>query len=238
MTRRAAKVVLLHLEASSKVEDCIKHIELRRSANAMMAVWGSKYGQDPVTGRRRSAEWNKTKGLKSLMATWKAIEAQADLLDVTVEPGDAIPLIASIDWLTATVIASKLGLQLPELPNMEVLRTQRSLRTIGRVTIGAEWGYDMHDLTLPFERWIGILGGEHFIIDEPYWYEGQRFTGTWTFDGDRRLEVSYDDGGIGWVGELMALDLMHGPIIDEIDVARLALSAVERRERTKGGVKR
>lgn len=228
MTRRAAKVVLLHRDAFSMVDNWIDHIELRRDAHAAFAVWGNKYGEDPTTGRRRWFDWNKTKGLKSPMAIHKAIEDVAEYLSVQVEWVDAVPLIASIDWLSAAVIASKAGFEIPALPDVDVLLTQRSLRSIGRVTIGATWGYEMHELSLSFEQWVRILRGKQFELDEPYWYEGQRFTGTWSFDGTGGLVVSYDDGGVGWEGNLGWLDVIDGPKMDEVDLARLALGAVKR----------
>jgi len=226
MTRRAAKVVLVHRDAFSMVDDWIDHIELRRDAYATFSVWGNKYGEDPMTGRRRWFDWDKTKGLKSPIAIHKAIEDAAQYLNVQVEWVDAIPLIASIDWLTAAVIASCVGYEIPALPDADVLLRQRSLRSIGRVTIGAEWGYDMHELTLPFERWVRILRGDGWPTEEPYWYEGQRFTGEWCFDGAGGLLVGYDDGGVGREGRLDGLDVIEGPKLDDVDLAKLALSAV------------
>lgn len=41
MSRRTAKVVLLHRDAFSMVGDWIDHIELRRDAHATLAVWGT-----------------------------------------------------------------------------------------------------------------------------------------------------------------------------------------------------
>jgi len=228
MTRRAAKVVLLHQSASSMVSDRIDHIELRRDAYAKFSVWGKRYGEDPTTGRRRWFEWNKTQGLKSPLAIYTAIKDEAEHLNVEMAWVDAIPLIASIDWLTAAVIARGVGLKIPALPDIEVLLTQRSLRSIGRVSIGAEWGYDMHELTLPFEEWVRILSGESCLIEIPYWYEGERFTGRWSFDGTGGLVVGYDDDGVGWDGDLDNLDVLEGPSVDNVDLARLALAAVER----------
>jgi len=223
MHRRAAKVALLHREASSMVDDWIDHIELRRTANARFAVWGNKYGEDPMTGRRRWMDWDKTSDLKSPAAVKQALANEAEFLGVEIDWSDALPLIASIDWLTAAVIASISGLKVPALPRAEVLLEQRALRPLGRVTVGAIWGYDMHELQLSFERWIRILGGEAWTIEEPYWHEGQRFTGCWTFDGKGGLEVTYDDGGVGWEGELRGLDAITGLQLDGVDLGRLAL---------------
>jgi hypothetical protein len=226
MTRRAAKVVLVHRDAFSMVDDWIDHIELRRDAYATFSVWGNKYGEDPMTGRRRWFDRDKTRGLKSPMAIHKAIEDAAEYLNVQIEWVDAIPLIASIDWLTAAVIASSVGYEIPALPDADVLLGQRSLRAIGRVTIGAEWGYDMHELTLSFERWVRILQGDGWSTEAPYWYEGQRFTAEWCFDGAGSLLVGYDDGGVGWEGRLDGLEVIEGPKLDDVDLAKLAVSAV------------
>ena len=225
MTRRSAKVVILHRDSFSMVDDWIDHIEVRRDANARFAVWGNKYGENPMTGSRRWGEWEKTKGLTSPISIYKAIEDLAMFLNVQVEWVDAIPLIASIDWLTAAVIAEKVGFEVPALPDVDTLITQRSLRTLGSATIGAEWGYGMHDLTLTYDRWIKVVQGKSVSIDKPYFYEGQRFIGTWVFGPNHELEVSYGDGGVGWTGKLGDLDLTIGPELDGVDIAKLALKA-------------
>jgi hypothetical protein len=226
MTRRSSKVALLYDEAISTSDHWTAHIELYRGAYATFSIWSKKYGEDPLTGHRRRFDLEKTTGLKSPLAIKKAIEDKAKCLNITVQWDEAIPLIASIDWLTAAVIASDVGEELPELPQVGTLLTQRSLRTLGDVTVGAEWGYDMHELTLPFERWVRILGGEHWSTAKPFWYEGDRFTATWSFNGWGHLEVSYDDCGVGWDGNLTGLDIIDGPKVDDVDVARLALRAV------------
>jgi len=232
-TRVSAKVVLLHREAFSMVDDWIDHIELRRTAGANFAVWGNKYGENPMTGRRQWGEWEKVNGLKSPMAIFKAIEDMAEFLSVDVEWAKAIPLIASIDWLTAAVIAHQKGYEIPSLPEIDVLLNQRSLRPFGHVKIGAIWGYDMHEFDLPLERWIRVLNGDTWSAEKRYWYEGQRFKGNWSFDGLGSLSVGYGDGGQGWRGNLSGLDMIDGPKIDEVDLAKLTLSAVKPKKITK-----
>jgi hypothetical protein len=207
------------------VDDWIDHIQLRRSAHAKFAVWGNKYGQDPISGRRRWMDWDKRRDLTSPRAIRKALEDEAELLGVDLDWHDALALIASIDWLTAAVIASEGGLEIPKLPAADDLLDQRALRPLGRVMIGVEWGYDMHELLMSFERWIRILGGESWTVEQPYWYEGQHFTGCWTFDERGGLVVTYDGCGVGWEGEVQSMDLITGPQMDGVDLARLALSA-------------
>lgn len=225
--RRAAKVVLLHCDTFTMVDNWVDQIELSRDARATFAVLGKKYGDDPMASHRRWFDVYKSKGLKSPMKIQKAIEDAAEDLGVQLEWVDAIPLIASIDWLTAAVIASRLGYEIPALPDVDVLLTQRALRSLGGVKIGAEWGYDMHELALPLERWMRILRGEHWAIDRIYWYEGQRITGEWSFDGTGGVVVSYADGAVGWEGKLATLDLLQGPKLDDVDLATLTLSAVQ-----------
>jgi hypothetical protein len=211
---------------SAKEDGQVDHIELRRDARTNFSIWGNKYGRDPITGRLRWRDWHKVKGIRSPLAVKRALDETAQHLNVSIQWPDALLLIAGIDWVTASVIASTEGYALPALPTTEILATQRSLRTLGNVTLGAEWGYDMHELSISFERWIRILGGESCSIDEPYWYEGEQFTGTWSFDDGGLLDVSYEDGGAGWSGKLGQLDSIDGPKIDGIDLTHTALRAV------------
>lgn len=202
------------------------HIELRRNARTNFSIWGKKNGRDPLTGRLRWGGWHKVKGIRSPLAVRKALEDTAQHLNVSIAWADALLLIAGIDWVTASVIASNERFALPALPTTEILKTQRSLRPLGSVTLGAEWGYDMHELSISFERWIRILGGESCSIDEPYWYEGQQFTWTWSFDDGGVLDASYEDGGEGWSGKLGQLNMIDGPKIDDVDLAQIALRAM------------
>ena len=65
MTRRSAKVVLVHHKAFPITGDSIAHIEFRRDAYATFSVWGKKYGEDPVTGPQRWVDRDRVKALKS-----------------------------------------------------------------------------------------------------------------------------------------------------------------------------
>lgn len=224
MKRRATKVILYCGEAYTMSDNWTDLLEVRRDPYANFSVWGRKYGSDDK-GKRRWLDWDKTVGLKSPLALYKAVEDEAEFLGITVEWVDAVEEIASIDWLAAAVIASIRGYEIPKLPSFKDLNEQRSMRSHGQVRIGAEWGYDMHEISIPFERWLRIVCGESWSLSQPYWYEGQRFTGVWSFDGFGELEVSYDDDGVGWAGELSGLHILEGPVIDGVDLAKLALHA-------------
>lgn len=208
------------------VSDWIDHIELRRDAHANFTVPGKGYGEDPVTDRRRWFELDKMERLKNPMEIYQALENAASLLHVEIEWVDAIPLIASIDRVTGAVMAENTGQHTPPLPGTDVILEQRSLRALGKVTIGAEWGYYMHELSLNFERWIRILGGASWTVEMPYWYEGERFMGTWSFDNSTELDVAYEGDGVGWTGTLADLDIIDGPVVDEVDLAKLALDSL------------
>ena len=138
---------------------------------------------------------------------------------------EAVPLIASVDWITAAVIAKLDGHHVPRLPQIVTLLEQRSLRGLGRVKISVEWGGDLHELQLPFERWIRILCGESWVTKETYWYEGERFIARWYFNERHGLEVTYDGGGVGWEGDLHGIDVIAGLQLDGVDLAMLALAA-------------
>jgi hypothetical protein len=225
MIRRTARVVLLHGESSSMVDDWIDHIEIRRNANATFSVWANKYGENPVTARRRWFDWSKQKGLKTPLSILKAVENAEQYLQVQVKPRDIVTALETIDWTSAAVLASAWGLAIPALPPLEDMLNQRSLRSVGRVTVGAVWAYERHDVQMSFENWIRILHGEGLRINRPHWYEGKRYMGTWSFGGRDHVEVTDQEGGVCWVGDLQSLDLIEGPILDGVDLAALALKA-------------
>jgi hypothetical protein len=225
MRRRAARVALVHRHPIPEVDDCHGYIELRRSASGRCAVWARKLSGANVGVRHGSTAWKKSSGLTRPFQVLAALSEHAEFLGIEFQLKDAVPLIASIDWLTAAVLADQAGLGLPRLPSAAGLLEQRALRPLGRVLVGVEWGDDMHQIHMSLEQWVRILGGAEWTVDRSYRYEGERFTGTWTFDGRRGLEVTYDDGGVGWEGEIDDMDLLTGPQVDGVDLARLALSA-------------
>ncbi len=225
MRRKAATAVLLHREAFSMVDNWIDHVEVRRSRYGVLTVRGNEHGENPDTGRRCWGRWRRTPDLKNPVSLRSAVDAMAKSLGVSVDWAHAVPVLASIDWFTAAVIASTAGLRIPALPPADELVQQRSLRSLGPVVLGVTWGYEMHQLQISLEQWLRILSGEPWSTEEPYWYEGQRFTGRWAFDGRRGLQVTYDDGGVGWEGDLGGVDVIIGPQMDGVGLGRLALDA-------------
>lgn len=217
--RRSAQVVLVDSERFSMQSSWRDHLELRRDRRAQFSVHARKL----IDGKWNT--WNSCKGLITPLQVMNAIDESADLLGVVVEYVEALPLIKCIDWVTAAVIAEKIGHDLPTPNEFAILTKQRSYRSFGKVTIGVEWGYDMHTISMPFERWLRVLGGELYIQSERYNYEGNVSKAQWRFNG-RQLEVTYDDGGTGWEGGLDILGLLVGPQVDEVDIAKLAIQAL------------
>ena len=206
------------------VDSWIDHIGLRRDRYSNFVVYGNKYGEDPDTGRKRWFEGDTVRGLRSPEQIKEAIHNEAEFLSVEIDWVSVVPIIATLDWVTSAVLASTLGISLPDLPYASEMLEQRSLRQLGKVTIGVEWGYDLHGLVIPFERWVRLLHGDSWYFEMPYWYEGERFTGCWSFDR-RTLEVTYDGEGQGWSGDLERIDVVSGPVLDGVDLAKATLLA-------------
>jgi hypothetical protein len=225
MSRKAETAVLLKKDRFTMSDSWTDRIELTRQPGCKFRVIGSKDLGSPTLDQPGNIVITEADGITAPLRLHREIEETASMLDVELEWVDAIPLIAELDWMTAAVIAKEIEQDLPELPAYDTIvsqRSARSIRAMGKVTIGAEWGYEMHELVMPFERWLRIVAGEDDRIEKPYIYEGKRFLGVWQFDGKGHLEVEYDDGGQGWGGRLQDLSLIDGPKVDGVDLARLA----------------
>ena len=217
-SRRSAQVVLVDSDRFTMLSSWFDRLELHRDRRALFAVYARKL----IDGKWN--EWNTCKGLVTPLQVMNAINESAELLGVEVEYVDALPLIATIDWVTAAVIAEKIDQDVPMLNEFAILIKQRSFKSFGKVTIGVEWGYDMHTISMPFTRWLRVLGGEPYVKSERYNYEGEVSKAQWCFNC-QQLEVTYDDGGTGWEGGLDTLDLLIGPQVDGVDIAKLAVRA-------------
>jgi hypothetical protein len=167
-------------------------------------------------------------GITAPLELRRAIELLASQRSVSLDWPELAARIAVLDWVTAAVIATATSSPVPPLPGFEVLAAQRSLtslRALGKVVLHADWGYDDHEVSIPFDRWLRIVTGHADVIRRAYHYEGERFLGEWKFDGQGGLVVGYDDGGEGWVGDLTGLDDIEGPMIDGVDLAAASLRA-------------
>ena len=225
-------VVLLESDGDSMVDNWTDSLSVSRNARKRFTVELSKYGDDSEGGSRGWRTWDKSADLSTTTQVLDAIESITDEQGLSLDWAEATTLIAELDWITAAVIADKMNVQLPALPAADEIANQRSLRALGKVTIGVEWGDDLHEVTISMTHWVDILNGFGYDTQTRYYYEGARFTANWDFsmdDDQPYLEVTYqgadDDGGTGWRGKLRSGHLYDGKCVDGIDVAKLLFRA-------------
>jgi hypothetical protein len=72
------------------------------------------------------------------------------------------------------------------------------------IVISVKWGDELHNCPMSEKTWKRIVQGKAVRRVEPYWYEGKKYKGEWLFNskGLGQLTVNYDDGGVGFEGEL------------------------------------
>lgn len=221
-------VVLLENDRDSMVDNWTDSLTVSRNGRKRFTVKLSKFGDGPDGNNRGWRIWDKTADLSTPTQVLDAIESITDEQGLSLDWAEATTLIAELDWITAAIIAVKKKVALPKVPTLFDLVEQRSLTTLGKVEIGVEWGYDMHELSLDFVDWLCILQGDSYGKESSYYYEGKRFVATWSFDitGDCELEITYgDDGGTGWRGALSSVDVLQGKSIDGFDLAQLLIKA-------------
>lgn len=221
--RLAASAVLVE-----KHGDWIDQIALRRDSRGKFVALARKFCEPHTRrGHQRWIEIEKTADLTTPMQIVTALNRCAQILGIDLEWSSALPQIAKIDWCVAAIMAHQMGHEIPAIPSVQVLAAQRSLRFLGKVQVCVEWGYDLHEVWLPMQTWLHILGGERVVIHAPYRYEGQPCNSTWRFDMNAKdqLDVGIDDGGTGWIGNLDGVTVLNGPHIEGIDIAEVALSA-------------
>lgn len=74
-----------------------------------------------------------------------------------------------------------------------------------KVSLGVEWGYELHSVSIRIRDWAAILAGEGKSMKSKGWYEGTSFPVHWSFNSGEpySLYVSYgDDGLTGFEGEI------------------------------------
>jgi hypothetical protein len=175
---------------------------------------------------RRWLTLDSTSGLKDPSTLLAAINAAAQVLDLELGWDDAIAALARLDWVVAAVVAKGVDWTLPAPPGFEELAQQRASCARAKVEVSVEWGYDSHSILVPMRDWVEIAGGGSYSDEEPYFYEGKRFTAVWSINGtgENSLEVTYDDGGTGFIGALAGASI-RGPRMFGYDVASLLIEA-------------
>jgi hypothetical protein len=184
-------------------------------------------------GRKRWIEIDRVAGLKVPSQIAAGLDRCAETIGVDLAWFETVNEIAKLDWVVAAVVANQRGEDVPRLPVIDVLVSQRSLRALGKVQVCAEWGYDLHEVWLSMEIWLRILGGEVVMVHVPYSYEGQACQAIWRFDvnAKEQLDIGIDNGGSGWAGDLDSITVLKGPDIEGVDIAKVALVASHNREK-------
>ena len=212
------------------VSNWIDAIVVSRNQQRHFNVYARKYAETMDTAAsRRWMTLDSTIGLKEPSTLLSAINATAAELDLELDWDDAITALAGLDWVVAAVVAKGVDWALPAPPTFEELAQQRATCARARVEVRVEWGYDSHSILVPMRDWVEIAGGGSYSDEEPYAYEGKRFTARWSILGAGKdsLHVTYDDGGEGYRGALAGASI-RGPQMFGHDVASLLIEAALR----------
>lgn len=104
--------------------------------------------------------------------------------------------------------------------------------------ISLSWGYCVDvSITLTPEEWAAIKAGESFsTCGDGYYYEGEAFQDYWHLGGGLQgsLEVTYDDGGPGFVGKLRDARIEERPIKRKHKKRTVVQSSAGKRRGRKG----
>lgn len=224
---RSPSVVLIEQDRDTMVSNWIDAIVVSRNQQRHFNVYARKYAETMDTAAsRRWLTLDSTIGLKDPSTLLTAINAAAEELDLELDWDDAIAALAGLDWVVAAVVAKGVDWTLPAPPAFEELAQQRASCARAKVEVRVEWGYDSHSILVPMRDWVEIAGGGSYSDEEPYSYEGERFTAVWSINGtgENSLEVTYDDGGTGFIGALADASI-RGPRMFGHDVASLLIDA-------------
>jgi hypothetical protein len=222
--------VLIFARDSSEVAEGVGlDVAISRTSGGRFQVITRRFAWQPIDSGNKPLMQEKTRKIKDPGDLYQALESAEQSAGTKFNWGQVFLKLAELDWVMAAAIAVSHGFEPPPLPTLEALMQQRSLKGLGDVTIGVEWGYEYHDLTISFEQWIELLNGEIIEIETDYDYEGESFTAVWVFDAHNRdqLRVTYDGGAEGWTGSLQEVGSLEGPLVYGIDLVSVTLNASE-----------
>lgn len=135
--------------------------------------------------------------------------ARARLRNGNEPPADDAPVASETQSLPEHPIHPRAVPDLPAETTWSAEDSPRQRRSAKRakrnVIVSVSWGYERYDCPMAMQTWKQILAGRPVHRREPYWYEGERFTGEWYFNsrGVRgALRVEYEGGGVGFDGKL------------------------------------
>jgi hypothetical protein len=112
---------------------------------------------------------------------------------------------------TVKTLASRLAKAIRSKTSSNIRKEQsRKMDKIGAI-ISVSWGDCVEvSITLSPKEWAAVVAGNPFsTYGDGYEYEGESFQDHWHLGGglDGSLEVTYDDGGQGFVGSLKDADI-------------------------------
>ena len=79
-----------------------------------------------------------------------------------------------------------------------------------KIEISVYWPDSWKSIVLTEKEYQSIIDGNPLEKEgDGYTYEGEDFSDFWSFEGglDGELEVTYDDGGVGFIGTLSECEI-------------------------------
>lgn len=224
---RSPSIVLIEQNREAMASNWTDAIVVSRNHQRHFNVYARRHTETMgIAARRRWLTLDSTVGLKDPSTLLAAIKSAAEELELELAWDDAIAVLAELDWVIAAVVAKNVDCELPAPPTFKQLSQQRGSCARASIEVSVEWGYDPHSIFVPMRDWVEILGGGYYSDEEPYSYEGERLTAVWRINGTGAdsLKITYDDGGIGFIGALAEASI-RGPQIFGHDVATLLIEA-------------
>ncbi|MES1976712.1 MAG: hypothetical protein V4451_01665 [Pseudomonadota bacterium] len=230
---RSESIVIHEQWRSTMASDWTDAVVVTRSRNGQFSIFCRKHGDfSERVGDRRWSTVARMKGLRTSAELKSALEDSQQILEITLNWKQTINGLAALDWVAAAALAPLVDTEIPELPKISVLEKQGGIRNSDSVRISVEWGYEVHSLELPIERWLRVCAGKVSYARSRGYYDGTSFWNHWTFRIGQKnsLTVTYgEDGCTGYEGSIDDA-LLEGPKPNGVDLARLALTRVLRKE--------
>ncbi len=226
--------VIHHQWRSTMASDWTDAVVVTRTLLNGLSVFCRKHGDlSERAGDRRWFTVARSRGLKTSTALKTALTEAEEILDISLDWEWVVARLAALDWLAAAALAPLVGMNIPTLPKPSVLERQGIIQKKDTVKLSIEWGYEVHSLEMPMERWLRLCDGKVSSARSRGFYEGCSFWNYWTFrlGEEDSLTVTYgEDGGTSYEGPIEHATL-HGPKPQGIHVAEVALTQALQRRR-------
>ena len=226
---RGESIVIHQQWRSTMASDWTDAVVVTRNRKSGLFVFCRKHGDfSERAGDRRWSTVSRTKGLRTSIELKNALNDAQQILAITLDWKQVITGLAALDWVAAATLAPLVGMDIPKLPDANVLQAQGAIQETDTVKISVEWAYEVHSLEMPVKRWFRVCAGKVPRARSRGYYEGTSFWNYWTFCLNQKisLRVAYgEDGGIGYEGSIEDA-FLEGPKPKDVDLARLALIQV------------